>query len=268
MGVDHNTLQELDILVNGSIKVPAILDTSSQIVVIQHNIVQALGVPINYQWLIEMEGANGATNWTVGCAEDLPLQVGNVVVKVHAHIVEHATFSLLLGRPFQQATLCHIKDTPSSEVEVSVRDPANLSRRLFLSTCPHTGHASGVKMVSVRTSSHPPPSLPSPVIVQQPLPPLLPADPETLVLKYKCIDKKIRPIPATLPEEYRTVRRIPKDPLLSLPPLLTHPPEFTPGKRFTHERLDDLKLNPDNFLWPEEVKLAQHILELNEHALA
>ena len=55
-------LQELDVLINESIRVPAILDTGSQIVVIQHNIVQALGVPINYQRLIEMEGANGATN--------------------------------------------------------------------------------------------------------------------------------------------------------------------------------------------------------------
>ena len=120
-------LQELDVLVNGSIRVPAILDTGLQIVVIRHDIVQALGVPINYQRLIEMEGANGATNWTVGCAENLPLQVGDVVVKVHAHVVEHATFGLLLGRPFQQATLCRIEDTPSGEVEVSMRDQADLS---------------------------------------------------------------------------------------------------------------------------------------------
>ena len=215
-------------------------------------------MPINYQRLIEMEGANGATNWTVGCAENLPLQVGNMVVKVHTHIVEHATFGLLLGRPFQQATLCRIKDTPSGEVEVSVRDQADLSQRVFLSTRPRTGHAPGVKIVSVRTSSHPPPSPPSPpplapVIAQQPLTPLPPADPETLVLKYKRVDKKVRPVPTTLPEEYRTVRHIPEDPLLSLPPLLTHPPEFTPGERLTQERLNDLKPNPDNFLWLEEV---------------
>jgi hypothetical protein len=90
-------LQELDVLINGSIKVPAILDTSLQIIVIQHNIVQALRVPINYQQLIEMEGANGATNWMVGCAEDLPLQVSNMMVKVYMHVIEHASFGLLLG---------------------------------------------------------------------------------------------------------------------------------------------------------------------------
>ena len=89
------------IVTNGSIKVAAILDTGSQIIVIWHDIVQALRAPVNHHWLIEMEGANGATNWTVGCAENLTLQVGDASFKVHAHVVEHASFGLLLGWPFQ-----------------------------------------------------------------------------------------------------------------------------------------------------------------------
>ena len=40
-------LQEIDILLDGSTKVPAILDTGSQIVVIQHDIALALGARIN-----------------------------------------------------------------------------------------------------------------------------------------------------------------------------------------------------------------------------
>ena len=99
-------LQELDVLVGGSVKIPAIFDTGLQIVVIRQDIIQSLGVYINTQQLIKMEGANGATNWTVGCAENLTLQVGDVSFKIHAHIVEDASFGLLLGRPFQQALLC------------------------------------------------------------------------------------------------------------------------------------------------------------------
>jgi len=94
-----------------------------------------------------------------------------------------------------------------------------------------------------------------------------PINPATLILKYKRVDKKVRPIPTTLPEEFRNLRRIPEDPLLSLPPLPTHPPDFMPGERLTQECLDKLALNPDNFLWLEEVKLFQHILKLNESAL-
>ena len=99
-------LQEIDILVNSSLKVPAILDTGSQITVIRHDITQSLSLHINNQRLIEMEGANGATNWMVGCAENLTLQVGNISFTAHAHVIEHASFKLLLGCPFQQAAQC------------------------------------------------------------------------------------------------------------------------------------------------------------------
>jgi len=98
-------LLELDVLVDSGFKSPAILDTGSQIIVIWHDIMQSLRFPINRQCLIEMEGANSATNWTVGCAKNLPMQVGDVTIKVHMHVVKHMSFSLLLGWPFQKAAL-------------------------------------------------------------------------------------------------------------------------------------------------------------------
>jgi hypothetical protein len=71
-----------------------------------------------------------------------------------------------------------------------------------------------------------------------------------------------------LPEDFRVIRRIPVDPLLSLPSLPTHPPDFTPGERLMQERLDALCLNTDSFLQPEEEKLLVHILKANEMGLA
>ena len=93
-------LQELDVLVSNSINVPAIYNTSSQIIVIRKDIVQLLGIHINTQQLIEMEGANSTTNWTVGCTKNLSLQVGDVLFKIHAHVVKNASFSILFSRPF------------------------------------------------------------------------------------------------------------------------------------------------------------------------
>ena len=142
-------LQEIDILINSSLKVPAILDTSSQITVIRCDIAQSLGLHINNQRLIEMEGANGTTNWTVGCAKNLILQVGDVSFTAHAHVIEHASFELLLGCPFQQAAQCRFEDLPSGEVEVSMRDPTNLSRRVFLTTHPRTRCMPSFKSLSV-----------------------------------------------------------------------------------------------------------------------
>jgi hypothetical protein len=85
---------------------------------------------------------------------------------------------------------------------------------------------------------------------------------------YKRADKKIHPVSGTFPEEARVHRTIPENPLLTLQPLPIHPPSFIPGNRLTEERLLQLEVNKDEFLWAEEEKLFQHIMLLNEEALA
>jgi len=47
----------------------------------------------------------------------------------------------------------------------------------------------------------------------------------------------------TLPEEYCIVQRIPSYPLLSLPILPTHPPDFIPSKKFTQEHREKMNIN-------------------------
>ena len=90
-------LQEIDISLGINLLEPGVLDPGSQIVVIQHDLAQELGARINTGRLLEMEGANGATNWTLGCAEYLTMQVGDVPFKIHAHVIKDAPFCLLLG---------------------------------------------------------------------------------------------------------------------------------------------------------------------------
>ena len=85
---------------------------------------------------------------------------------------------------------------------------------------------------------------------------------------YKRVDKKVKPVPAIYPQHARVQRQIPEDPLLSLPPLSTNPPEFKPMERISNEGMDELKINEDGSLLPEEVKLFKHIMVLNQEVLA
>ena len=85
---------------------------------------------------------------------------------------------------------------------------------------------------------------------------------------YKRVDQKVRPVPGVFPENIKVRRIIPEDPLLSLPPLPISPPNFMPTTKLTTERMDSLKIHANEFLWPEEVKLFQHIFLLNERSLA
>ena len=93
-------------------------------------------------------------------------------------------------------------------------------------------------------------------------------DSTATVLAYKKVAKRVHPIAASLPEDFQIIRHCPEDPLLTLPTLPTLPPSFTLGDCLTQKRFDALNLNPFSFLWPEEVKLAAHVLKINEKALA
>ena len=85
---------------------------------------------------------------------------------------------------------------------------------------------------------------------------------------YKRVDKKIKPVSTTFPEEARVKRRIPSDPLKTLTPLSKRPPDFIPTPHLTQERLDILNINPDNFLSDEEEKLFVQVMSNNEQSLA
>ena len=85
---------------------------------------------------------------------------------------------------------------------------------------------------------------------------------------YKKVDKKVRPVPTTLPEEFRIVRRAHPNPLEHKPVLPVHPPDFEPSGRFTQERYEALEVDPKGFLWPEERKLAYEFIRLHENCFA
>ncbi|KIJ59098.1 hypothetical protein HYDPIDRAFT_75131, partial [Hydnomerulius pinastri MD-312] len=53
-----------------------------------------------------------------------------------------------------------------------------------------------------------------------------------------------------------------------LPYLSPNPPPFSPTAKLTRERLDEINVNSSGFLWPEEVKLLEQVLELNQESLA
>ena len=99
-------LREIDVLINNTVPKAGVLNQGSQIVVIQHDLAQEAGAHINYQHQLEMEGANGLVSRTLGCAENLTMQISDVAFEVHTHVVERAPFRLLLRQPFHHLLLC------------------------------------------------------------------------------------------------------------------------------------------------------------------
>ena len=82
------------------------------------------------------------------------------------------------------------------------------------------------------------------------------------------MDKKIHPVSTQIPLKYQIKHEILTDPLDTLPSLPTHPPEFIPTPKISQERMKILNVNATGFLWPEEEKLFQHVMKLNEEGIA
>ena len=118
-------LWEINVLVNGFTVESAIIDQGSQIVAMQADVAHACGAHINTNNQIEMEGANGIKTWTLGCAEDLCMKIGELTFTMHAHVLDDAPFCLLFGQPFYSLLLCHTEDHSDSSVTLTVHDPAD-----------------------------------------------------------------------------------------------------------------------------------------------
>ena len=89
------------------------------------------------------------------------------------------------------------------------------------------------------------------------------------IFKYKPVAKKIKPVAATLPEEFWTTRQIVGDPLTGMPSISPLPPEFSATGRYNEEACDIVDANhPGDFLLPEERKLMHHFMMLFEKGFA
>jgi len=86
--------------------------------------------------------------------------------------------------------------------------------------------------------------------------------------QYKKAANSVHPIQLTLPEEHHILHHIPSNPLISLPVLPKHLPDFIPSEKFTEERREKMKINLSGFLWPEEEKLVLFLIKAQEEAIA
>ena len=86
--------------------------------------------------------------------------------------------------------------------------------------------------------------------------------------QYKKVTNHIWPVRTTLPDEYCIICRVPSDPLLSLPILPIHPPDFIPLAKFTSDRREKMAINASGFLGKEEENLILFLIKAQEDSIA
>ena len=99
--------------------------------------------------------------------------------------------------------------------------------------------------------------------------PSIGADLDAHVFKYKPVAKKVKSVSVTLPEEFHMTQKIVGDPLVDMPSLSPHPPNFTPTGCYDEAARDIIDANhPGSFLLPEERKLLHHFMMVFERGFA
>jgi hypothetical protein len=117
------SLRTIELDIESRVKANAILDKGSQIIGIRRELWERLALPLRADHGVTMEAANSTTSPTRGLLPNLRLLVGGCVFYVQAQVVDHASYDVLLGRPFH--TLCQalVKHFLDGGAEITLTDP-------------------------------------------------------------------------------------------------------------------------------------------------
>lgn len=116
-------LRAIDVVLNGTRTVEAIMDEGSQIIGLRRDIWEDIGLPVRRDHLVTMETANSALETSVGLLQDLKLTVGGYNFYVQVQVVENAAYEMLLGLPFHVLTQGSTKFFGDGSSHLTLNDP-------------------------------------------------------------------------------------------------------------------------------------------------
>jgi len=247
-----------------------LLDEGSEIVIVQKDLCDELGLEVNRKRRMTMQTANRGKEELQGCVEYLELQVGGIKTYAYAFVVQLAPYQLLLGRSWQKGMKLGKIEQADGSMEVEILDPGDERRWVLVPTKERVGDKLRNGMLVVRDKDGErqimrggEDSLTAVVLASS-----FAYDSVVQCLAYKQVAVKVRPVPGTIPLGIRIVRWFLEDLLETLPSISPYLPLFVLGTRLTKERMEGIGLLSNTFLWPEERQLVAQVLWLNKKGLA
>ena len=110
-------------MLNDNVQVEAILDEGSQIVGLQKDIWEKLGVPVCSNHKMNMILVNASSNQTIGLIHDLKVMIGAYNFYLQVQVVEHASYKMLLGQPFLTLTEANTQHYANRDSHITLQDP-------------------------------------------------------------------------------------------------------------------------------------------------
>lgn len=86
-------------------------------------VVSALGFAYDPTIVLNMESANGEIDPTLGLARNVPFRFGDITVYCQVHVVRHAAFDMLMGRPFDVLTSSIVRNYNNESQTITIHCP-------------------------------------------------------------------------------------------------------------------------------------------------
>ncbi|KAE8218445.1 hypothetical protein CF319_g7679 [Tilletia indica] len=248
---------------------PALIDSGSQINVLQKSIQEEHHLPLRYDGNHIVIGAGQHRTPLDGIIEFCEVRVGSITTNIHFFVQTKCGYAVLLGMPALNA-LCLSIDCFSGLATMVTKDKKLIQlQAVNPNDVAHTntldGSASGdsrsntlqlscnqqtIKLIDSGTWTNKPTT-------------------HHINTKSKSVAEKIRPtaVPSSsfVQQPLKTITYS-RDPYAT--PLTPTPPAFTPTEKLTAERVDALHFGPTGFVNKEERNLLLHVLKLRINAIA
>ncbi|KAJ3816851.1 hypothetical protein F5880DRAFT_1706246 [Lentinula raphanica] len=112
-----------------------ILDSGCSLVVASLAACNAFGFAFDTAKKINLQSANGNTNWSIGLAKDVPFRFGEVIAFLQVQIVDTPAYDFLLGRPFEVLMQASYQNFHSGDQHITLVDP-NTDKSVTIATLP------------------------------------------------------------------------------------------------------------------------------------
>ena len=136
---ETSALRSILPLINHHLFVESILDPGSQVISMAEEACHSLGLTYDLEVKLSMQSANGEIDEMLGLAQNVPIQIGMIMLYFQFHIVRNPAYDILLGRPFDVLVESIVRNFENESQTVTIHDP-NTGKTATVPTFTHRTH--------------------------------------------------------------------------------------------------------------------------------
>jgi hypothetical protein len=138
---DSSAVRSIFAIIDSTRRKECILDPGCQIIAMSEDTCHELALAYDPRIRLNMQSANGNTDWSLGLARNVPFTIGAITLYMQVHIINSPAYDILLGRPFDILTESIVRNFANEDQTVTITDP-NSGQRYTIPTFPRgRGHS-------------------------------------------------------------------------------------------------------------------------------